>query len=88
MIQEITDRPDPSRGLTDGLELQQLERHVRNAISDCTSSFKPQSHTSTISIIEASSFNISSDVSNLRIRVRVINRDVIQSLYRATALET
>lgn len=88
MIQEIMDRPDSSRGSTDGLELQQLEQRVRNAISDCISSFKPQSHTSTISIIEAFSFNISSDVNNLRIWVRIINRDVIQSLCRATALET
>lgn len=88
MIQGIRDRPDPSRGSRDGLELRQLERRVRDAISDCTSSLKPQSHTSTTSIPEASSSNLSSDVNNLRIRVRVIDRDVAQSLRRATALET
>ena len=40
MIQGIRDRPDLSRGSTAGLELRQLERRVRDAISDCTSSFK------------------------------------------------
>ena len=88
MIQGIRDRSNPSQGSTDGLELRQLERRVRDAISDCTSSLKPHLHTSTTSITKASSSDLSSaDVSNLRIRVRVIDRDVVQSLRRATALE-
>lgn len=44
MIQGIRDRPNPSRGSTEWLELRQLEQRVRNAISDCISSFKPQLH--------------------------------------------
>ncbi len=87
MIQEIKDQPDPSQRSTAGLELWQLERRVRHAISDCTSSFKPKPHTSIKSKTEASHSDPLSNVSNLRIRVRVIDCEVVQSLRRARAME-